>query len=241
MPLVRDEMTELVAAPPGEYAVCSSGGKDSMLALDRAVRAGLRVARLVTLYDGASGRVRFHAVPVDVMRAQATALGLPLDLYPTTPTEFERVFLGALGELRASGIVGMIFGNIHLAEVRAWYEERVRAAGLVHVEPLWGEPPVQLVREVVARGYTAVLTCVEEPKADPAWLGQPLSAELIAEFERRGIDCCGEYGEYHTLVIAGPLFNQPLALRWGATRVEDGLAAPQCFRQMDVQLEECHA
>lgn len=219
------------------YAVCFSGGKDSMLALDRARRAGLQVARLVTLYDGASERVRFHAVPVGVMRAQAEALGISLSVYPTTPATFEATFLAALAELHADGITGMIFGNIHLADVRAWYEERVRAAGLEHVEPLWGEAPGRLAREVLARGYTAVLTCIEEAKAEPAWLGQPLSEELIAECERRGIDPCGEYGEYHTLVTNGPLFRTPLSVRLGDVHIEGDGSGQGRFRQLDVQLQ----
>ncbi len=124
----------------------------------------------------------------------------------------------------------MIFGNIHLADVRAWYEERVRAAGLEHIEPLWGEPPGELVREVIARGYAATLTCIEEAKADPAWLGQTLSEEVVAAFEARGIDACGERGEYHTLVTDGPLFRAPLRVVYGEAHVEGG------FRQLDVRL-----
>jgi diphthine-ammonia ligase len=218
------------------YAVLSSGGKDSILALDRAVRSGLHVTRLVTLYDEASERVRFHAVPIAVMRAQAEALALPIRLYPTTPATFEQVFLSALGALRSEGIGGLIFGDIHLADVRAWYEERVRAAGLEHLEPIWGEPPGQLVREVLARGYTAVLTCIEEAKTEPAWLGQQLSPQLIAAFEQRGIDPCGEYGEYHTLVTDGPLFRAPLPVRFGLVHVDRDPHTQGRFRQVDVQL-----
>lgn len=221
----------------GDYAVCFSGGKDSMLALDRAVRAGVRVVRLITLYDEASERVRFHAVPVSVMRAQAAALGLPLDLYATTPANFEETFLAALEELHTRNATGLIFGNIHLADVRAWYEERVTAAGLAHVEPIWGEPPEALAREVLTRGYTALLTCIQEPPADPDWLGEMLSERLIAEFKRHDVDCCGEYGEYHTLVTSGPLFRRPLAVRLGGTRVDTSLPPPRRFRQLDVQLD----
>jgi diphthine-ammonia ligase len=219
------------------YAVCFSGGKDSVLALDRAVRAGLRVDQLLTLYDAASERVRFHAVPIAVMRAQAEALSLPISLHPTTPANFEQVFLSALDALRSEGIRGLIFGDIHLADVRAWYEERVRAAGLEHVEPIWGEPPGQLVREVLARGYTAVLTCIEEAKTEPAWLGQPLSPRLIAAFAQRGIDPCGEYGEYHTLVTDGPLFRAPLPVRFGLVHVDRDPHTQGRFRQVDVQLQ----
>ncbi len=219
------------------FAVCFSGGKDSMLALVRAVRAGQHVDRLITLYDAASERVRFHAVPVAVMQAQAVALGVPQRLYPTTPETFEQVFLTALADLRVAGIQGLIFGNVHLADVRAWYEERVRAAGLLHVEPLWGEPPARLAREVVARGYTAMLTCVETASTDPAWLGQSLTDELIAAFERRGIDCCGEYGEYHTLVTDGPLFRWPLAIRYAPALAAPDAGGPPRFRQLDVCLD----
>ena len=213
-------------------AVMFSGGKDSVLALDRVLQAGYDVRRLVTLYDGASGRVRFHGVPVEVMRAQAGALGIESRMYPTTAETFEAVFLRALEELRAEGFGAMVFGNIHLADVRAWYEERVQAVGLSHVEPIWGEEPRRLAREVVVRGYRALLTCVEEARADVAWLGRTLTEELIGAFERRGIDVCGERGEYHTLVTDGPLFARPLAVRTGETRVEAG------FRMLDVRLAE---
>ncbi len=214
------------------HAVFFSGGKDSMLALDRAVRRGYRVGRLVTLYDGATERVRFHGVPALVMRAQAEALGLPSTLAPTTPETFEAVFLRTLDELRVAGIGGIIFGNIHLADVRAWYEERVRAAGLEHVEPLWGDEPAALAREVVERGYRAILTCIEEARTNPAWLGQELTPALLEEFARAGIDPCGERGEYHTLVVDGPLFRHPLRVELGETVSSGG------FRQIDLRLAD---
>ena len=237
-----DDFTDRGDPAAGQYAVLSSGGKDSILALDRAVRSGLHVARLVTLYDEATERVRFHAIPIAVLRAQAEALQLPLSLYPTAPATFEAAFLAALDALRRENVAGVIFGNIHLADVRAWYEERVRAAGLAHVEPLWGQPPGQLVREVLYRGYSAVLTCIEEPRAAPAWLGQPLSEDLIAAFERRGIDPCGERGEYHTLVTDGPLFHATLKVRLGAVRADGDPQLQGRFRQLDVQLvDACKA
>lgn len=214
--------------PPA--AVFFSGGKDSMLALDRAIRAGYRAPLLVTLYDGPSGRVRFHGVPQEVMRAQAEALGLETLLRATTPETFEQVFLETLAALRERGVYDAIFGNIHLADVRAWYEERVRAADLTHVEPLWGDEPRALVEEVVARGYRALVTCIEDARGDPAWLGATLDGELIERFVARGIDLCGERGEYHTLVTDGPLFRHPLVVHAGATHSANG------FTQRDIAL-----
>jgi diphthamide synthase (EF-2-diphthine--ammonia ligase) len=88
-----------------------------------------------------------------------------------------------------------------------------------------------LVREVIARGYTATITCIEEARAERRWLGRRLTLPLVAEFADRGIDPCGEHGEYHTLVTNGPLFRRPLAVHLGETRAESG------FCQLDVRLQ----
>ncbi len=210
-------------------ALSFSGGKDSLLALDRAMQQGLSVDFLVTMYDEASQRVRFHGVPITLIQAQANALGIPLLSYPNSPETFETVFLQSLRDLRQHEISTILFGNIHLADVRAWYEERTTAAGLIHHEPLWGDPPGKLVREFLARGYAAMLTCIEEAHADPTWLGAPLTEELIVAFEQSGIDPCGERGEYHTFVYAGPLFSSPLAVRLGERLFLSG------FQLIDIQ------
>ncbi len=200
---------------PTSCALSFSGGKDSMLALDRAIRRGWPVNYLLTLYDAASQRVRFHGVRQALIQAQADALGIPLLAHPTHPETFAQVFLDALTDLRERGVDAIIFGNIHLADVRAWYEERTTGSGLMHLEPLWGEPVGLLAREAIKRGYHAVLTSVELARAREAWLGQPLSEALITEFEAAGIDACGERGEYHTFVSSGPLFRYPLPISLG--------------------------
>jgi uncharacterized protein (TIGR00290 family) len=211
-------------------ALSFSGGKDSILALDRALKAGARVEYLLTLYDEASQRVRFHNVPLALIQAQADALGIPLLAYPYAPERFEAVFLQALHELKQRNIDTILFGNIHLADVRAWYEERTTAAGFIHREPLWSEAPEQLVRAYLARGYKALLTCIELARARPEWLGAQLDEALVREFEHAGIDPCGERGEYHTFVYDGPLFAQPLPVHPGSASEAAG------FRMIDVRL-----
>jgi diphthamide synthase (EF-2-diphthine--ammonia ligase) len=119
---------------PEQYAFSFSGGKDSMLALDRAVRTGRQVSTLVTMYDAESVRARFHGIPITLI--QADALGIPLLRYPMRPETFAAIFLQSLIDLRECGITGIIFGNIHLQDIRALYEERSVAAGLTHLEPL---------------------------------------------------------------------------------------------------------
>lgn len=213
-------------------AISFSGGKDSILALDRAIRAGYSIDYLLTLYDAPTQRVRFHGVPIEHIQAQADALGIPLLSYPNTPTTFEPVFLQALNDLCQHGVTTIIFGNIHLADVRAWYEERTTAAGLIHREPLWAESPSVLVRECISLGYKARLTCIELARARPEWLGALLDEKLVEEFEEAGIDPCGERGEYHTFVYAGPLFKRELPVRMGDTVEMGG------FRMRDVHLNK---
>jgi uncharacterized protein (TIGR00290 family) len=127
-----------------------------------------------------------------------------------------------LKELNARKIGGVVFGNIHLADVRAWYEERSKAAKLKHVEPLWGNPPGELVREVLSLGYRATIVSVDLARSDPAWVGQELTLPLVKEMENRGLDPCGEHGEYHTFVFDGPLFHAPVLVGTGEVVEQEG-------------------
>ncbi|MGH7699297.1 MAG: diphthine--ammonia ligase [Gemmatimonadales bacterium] len=202
-----------------------SGGKDSYLALTRARHRGLAVSTLVNIYDQATGRVRFHAVRRELIAAQAFALGLRLHQHPTPPERYEETFRAALARVVASGHRGVVFGNIHLADVRAWFEERVRGAGLEHLDPLWHEDPAALLEEFIGGGGQAVVTCVETAKLPPAWLGRSLDDAFATDLARLpGVDPCGERGEYHTFVYAGPLFTRPIAWRPGPIHEEAGFA-----------------
>lgn len=193
------------------YAVSFSGGKDSMLALDRGKRSGLDVGCLFNIYEGSSGRVRFHGVRSSLITAQAEAIGVPLVQDFTHPDDYETVFLRVLERLRDDAIRGIIFGNIHLADIRAWYEERVRGYGFVHVEPLWGTPGLELLNEVVDRGYVPNIVSIDLARAPRAWLGRVLDRDMVLEIAAHPeIDPCGERGEYHTFVSDGPLFRHPV-------------------------------
>lgn len=198
------------------YAVMTSGGKDSTLALDRARRQGLDVRYLVNIYEGSTNRVRFHGVRHDLIALQARALDLDLLSAHTHPEAFEPVFLDALATLKRRGVGGIVFGNIHLADVRAWYEDRTRAAGLDHVEPLWGFPPIELAWEFVELGYHAVIVSVDLQQPAARFLGRDFDADLVTDLGvTDDLDPCGERGEYHTFVYDGPSFAQPVPYRTG--------------------------
>jgi uncharacterized protein (TIGR00290 family) len=205
------------------YALMWSGGKDSHLALVRAKRQALDVTTLVNFYDGPTGRVRFHATRKDLVAAQAFALGLRLHQHATTADGYEAAFREALRQLAATGCLGVVFGNIHLADVRAWFEERVRAQGLEHHEPLWDSPPAALLDEFVDSGARAVVTCVDTSALPASWLGRPIDEAFATDIARLpSVDACGERGEYHTFVYDGPLFAAPVAWQPGPIREEGG-------------------
>ena len=205
------------------FALMTSGGKDATVALDRARRDGLDVQFLAALYDGASGRVRFHGLRKQLLVDQAKAMGLELLTAPTLPDAYEPVFNDMLDRLRDRGVTGVVFGNINLADIRGWYEERVRAAGLEHVDPLWGEPAVEVAWEVVERGYRAVVTSVNLARPAVDFLGREFDADLVTEIScMEGIDPCGERGEYHTYVFDGPEFAYPVGFTRGQTFEAEG-------------------
>jgi diphthine-ammonia ligase len=206
------------------YALMWSGGKDSALALDRARRAGIDVARLVSFYDSATRRVRFHATRVEMLGTQASAIGIDLRAIPTSWPEMEATLGRELASLGAEGFAGVVFGDIHLADVREWYERRVTAAGLEHVEPIWGESPESLLREFVASGGRAVVTCVELAKLDESWLGRIIDEAFATEIGKTGADACGENGEYHSFAFAGPVFTRPVTWLAGERRLDGGFA-----------------
>jgi len=213
----------------GRYGLMWSGGKDSALALQRARQHGLDVTRLISFFDSATGRVRFHATRVEMLEAQARAAGVELRAIGTPWPDMEARLTEELASLAREGFAGVVLGDIHLADVREWYESRVRVAGLEHVEPLWGEPPLELLREFVSTGGRAVITCVDLSRLDRSWLGRVIDEALVDEIVETGVDPCGENGEYHSFAFAGPAFAQPVAWRMGDER-DDGAR----FAQVDV-------
>jgi diphthine-ammonia ligase len=205
------------------YALFWSGGKDSLLALDRSRRTGLDVTHLVNIYEGNTGRVRFHGVRKELLEAQARALGLELISEATHPRNFEAAFQSALQELKRQDIKGICFGNIHLSDIREWYESRTTSNGFQHVEPLWGSPPEALISEFIGRGHRARVVSVFLKHGKREWLGheftEKFAAELSAEPE---VDICGERGEYHSFAFGGPLFREELLLCSHATFEREG-------------------
>jgi uncharacterized protein (TIGR00290 family) len=205
-----------------------SGGKDSTLAL-AALRADsrYRVVALLTTVTREYDRISIHGVRRSVLQAQVGALGLPLIEAPipagSSNTEYEAAFALALHAARKQwpGLGHIGFGDLFLADVRAYRETLLGSLGWAGVFPLWGEDTSLLARRFVATGYRAILTCVDTTQLDPAFAGRHFDAALLAELPA-GVDPCGERGEFHTCVYAGPPFARALPLVAGERVRRDG-------------------
>jgi len=205
------------------YALMSAGGKSATLALDRARRDHLDVGYMVSIYTGHPVRARFHGTPRVLVEQQAARLGLKPIAIQTTESDLDTAVKESLRSLKGLGVQGAIFGDIGFDSVRTWYEERVIAAGLEHIEPNWGDPSIEIAWEVVERGYQALVVSVNLAQRATRYLGRELDADMVTEIGcTDGIDPCGECGEYHTFVFDGPAFDQPVNFRVGGTLEFEG-------------------
>ena len=186
-----------------------SGGKDSMLALHRALAAGDEVHALLAMFDESGERSRSHAIPPHLMQAQADALGLPLVMRRASWQTYEAVFTEQLRAFAAQGVTRGLFGDIDLQPHRDWEEKVCAQAGLEAVLPLWQQPRRALVDEFLALGTRARVVCVDARFLDASFCGREFDARFIADLPA-GVDACGENGEFHTFVFDGPRFARPV-------------------------------
>jgi uncharacterized protein (TIGR00290 family) len=209
-------------------ALAWSGGKDSALAL-AALRSdpAVEVVALITTLTRDFDRISMHGVRRTLLAAQVRAIGLPLieSVIPANASNaiYEEAFAAALAELRLQrpDVRHLAFGDLFLADVRAYRERLLARLGWTPVFPLWGKDTATLARQFVADGYRAILTCVDTTQLGADFAGRDFDATLLEELPDT-VDPCGERGEFHTCVYAGPIFQQPLAVRTGERLRRDG-------------------
>ncbi|HZE06384.1 MAG TPA: ATP-binding protein [Solirubrobacteraceae bacterium] len=216
-----------MTAPEQAVALSWSGGKDSALAL-RALRdAGRNPVALLTTFTEDHDRISMHAVRRELARAQAAATGITLvevDIPAACPNEtYEERMARALGTPPLDQADTMAFADLFLADIRAYREERLTGAGRRAVFPLWERDTGELAREFVEAGFEAVLVCVDPTQLDPSFVGRSFDEALLADLPA-GVDPCGENGEFHTFVHAGPIFGHPIEIALGEVVTRDGFA-----------------
>ena len=192
-----------------------SGGKDSCLAMYRAIQAGAKIERLVNMKIEDGMRSRSHGLRSGVIDAQANSLGVALESSATSWADYEDNFIELLIKLKADGIDVGIFGDIDLQEHLEWEEMVCKKAAIIPSLPLWKEDRLSLVREFIELGFVSKIVAVKDELLSSDYLGRALTMVLVEEFETNGIDACGENGEFHTVVIDGPIFNKPIELSEG--------------------------
>jgi uncharacterized protein (TIGR00290 family) len=212
--------------PTPRALVAWSSGKDSAWALHEVRRAGaLEIVGLLTTVTSEFGRVSMHAVRERLLDHQAASLGLPCRKvripWPCVNETYEAEMARALAEARAEGVTHVVFGDLFLADVRAYRETKLAGSGIAPAFPLWGRDTGRLAREMLDGGLRATITCVDPRALGPAFAGRAFDASLLAELPA-AVDPCGERGEFHTFAWDGPMFRTPIAVTPGEVVAREG-------------------
>jgi uncharacterized protein (TIGR00290 family) len=214
------------ARPRPKAWMAWSSGKDSAWALHTVRQSGdYDVTGLLTTITETFDRVSMHGVRRSIVEAQARSVGIPLITAPIPfpcPNEtYEKVMAAAMARARAEGVRVVIFGDLYLEDVRAYREKTLSPVGMTPVFPLWGRPTHELAEQMIDDGLHAIVVCI-----DPRRLSRTLAG---SRFDRMfldalppGIDPCAENGEFHTVVVGGPMFKTPIPVKISETVEREG-------------------
>jgi uncharacterized protein (TIGR00290 family) len=202
-----------------------SSGKDSAWSLHLLRRQGAEVAGLLTTVNQAFDRVAMHAVRRTLVEAQAAAAGLPLWTvplpWPCSNAEYERIMSGVCAQAVAEGYTAIAFGDLFLTEIRAYRLRMLEGTGLQPLFPVWDLPTTALAEEMIASGLKAKITCVDPRVLPAAMAGKDFDAAFVKSLPE-GADPCGENGEFHSFVYAGPMFRHEVPVKVGEVVERDG-------------------
>jgi uncharacterized protein (TIGR00290 family) len=191
-----------------------SGGKDSCAAFERG-RQDFEVVAALTMIDEDERRSRSHGIRVELLCEQTAAMGIAHVMRPCDWPSYEEEFAQGLRDLKAHDVSHVIFGDLLYLEHRQWAERLATRAGLIAVEPLWGQPTLDVVQAFLGFGGRALIVTVNAKWLDESWLGTELTPEGVRKLIELGVDPCGENGEYHTFVIDSPGFSHSVQVTRG--------------------------
>jgi uncharacterized protein (TIGR00290 family) len=214
--------------PRPKALISWSSGKDSAFALHDVMQAGeFEVVGALTTVTETLERVAIHGVRQQILRAQCEAAGLPQRIVPIPcpcPNDVYEARMGeAVAQAVAEGITHMIFGDLFLTDIRAYREQKLAGTGITPIFPLWQRPTPALAQAMIASGLEAYLATVDLKRLPAEFAGRRFDAQLLADLPD-GVDPCGENGEFHTCVVAGPMFSHRLAVITGERLQRDGYA-----------------
>jgi uncharacterized protein (TIGR00290 family) len=203
-----------------------SSGKDSAWSL-HVLRQDphVEVVGLLTTLNEAFDRVAMHAVRRELLEAQAEAAGLPLQAvtipWPCSNEQYEKIMTDVCVRACAAGVEAVAFGDLFLADIRAYRERQLEGIGLEPLFPLWNLDTRDLARDMIAGGLRAKLTCVDPKRLAPSFAARDFDRQFLDELPA-GVDPCGENGEFHSFVYAAPVFDKALPIRMGEIVERDG-------------------
>jgi uncharacterized protein (TIGR00290 family) len=203
-----------------------SSGKDAAWALHEIRRSGeYEIAGAMTTVTENFGRVSMHGVREEILNAQCAAAGLPQKIvripFPCPNETYEARMRAALEEAKREGVTHIIFGDLFLEDIRRYREEKMAGSGITPVFPLWGRPTDRLARDMIAGGLEARLVSIDPKTMPKDFAGRAFDRALLDELPA-GVDPCGERGEFHTCVLAGPMFSRRIEVKTGEAAERDG-------------------
>jgi uncharacterized protein (TIGR00290 family) len=218
--------TQQVSKP--KALIAWSSGKDSAWALHEVRRAGeYDVVGALTTVTETFARVSMHGVRDEILRAQHEAIGLPSAIvpipYPCPNEIYEARMATALDDAKRHGVTHVIFGDLFLEDVRAYREQKLAGTGITPLFPLWQRPTAALAREMIDAGVETYLVCVDLKQLPKEFAGRRFDHSLLTELPPSA-DQCGEKGEFHSCVVAAPMFDRRIDVVVGETIERDGFA-----------------
>jgi len=204
-----------------KFVASFSGGKDSALAIYRAILASHELVGLITTYDSDTGVSWSHGMSKALLECISASIGVPAWAIETTSAEYAKNFEDALAHAKELGAEVCVFGDTDIEGHQHWGEQRCQAVGLGALFPLWKENRRDLVYEIIDSGFVATITTIDTKQLDDRFLGKQLTREIADQIAAEGADICGENGEYHTLASDGPIFKHPIKFELGEKMMRD--------------------
>ena len=201
-----------------------SGGKDSCLACYKAMQQGYNVKYLLNFISKESKRACFHGIKAKLLQQQAELIGIPLVQKEVTADmkKYEEEFKEAVRQLQSEGAASIVFGDIYLLDQFNWAERVSRDLGIHTVEPLWDIPPQTIVEDFIDLGFKAIVISCKADVLGKEFIGRCIDKEFIKEVKEKNCCPCGEHGEFHTLVVDGPIFSKRIKITKSQTILKKG-------------------